>query len=112
MSPQLVMPFHYKEKEYQFEIHFDSSNALGSWINVSKKNNTDYYISINLKHAFFKPFNENKDFLAIMTKLVIAMVLAEIDALLVSSDGRIAASDIRRKMNSILEQVVNGGDAR
>ena len=107
-----IMPFHYKEKEYQFEIHFDSSNALGSWVNVSKRNNTDYYISINLKHAFFKPFNENKDFLSIMTKLVIAMVLAEIDALLVSSDGRIAASDIRRKMNSILEQVVNGGDAR
>ncbi|MDR0861697.1 MAG: ATP-binding protein [Oscillospiraceae bacterium] len=107
-----IMPFNYKEKEYQFEIHFDSSNALGSWVNVTRRNSTDYYISINLKHAFFKPFNENKDFLAIMTKLVIAMVLAEIDALLVSSDGRIAASDIRRKMNSILEQVVNGGETR
>ncbi|MDR1699651.1 MAG: hypothetical protein LBR68_00470, partial [Lachnoclostridium sp.] len=60
----------------------------------------------------FKPFNENKEFLAIMTKLVIAMVIAEIDALLVSNDGRVAASDIRRKMNSILEQVVNGGESR
>ncbi|MGC4018563.1 MAG: ATP-binding protein [Muricomes sp.] len=85
------MPFHYKDKDYLFEIHFDSSNALNSWINVAKKSATNYQITINLKHAFFKPFTENKDFLAIMTKLVIAMVLAEIDSLIISSDGRIEA---------------------
>ena len=106
------MPFRYKDKEYLFEIHFDSSNALTSWVNVAKRAPTNYQITINLKHVFFKPFNENKDFLAIMTKLVIAMVLAEIDSLIISRDGRIEAGDIRRKMNSILEQIVNGGIAQ
>lgn len=106
------MPFRYKDKDYLFEIHFDSSNAMNSWVNVTKKNSTNYQITINLKHAFFKPFTENKDFLAIMTKLIIAMVLAEIDSLIISHDGRIEAGDIRRRMNSILEQVVNGGVAQ
>lgn len=103
------MPFRYKDKDYLFEIHFDSSNALNSWVNVAKKSSSNYQITINLKHAFFKPFTENKDFLAIMTKLVLAMVLAEIDSLIISRDGRIEAGDIRRRMNSILEQIVNGG---
>lgn len=106
------MLFHYKDKDYLFEIHFDSSNALNSWVNVVKKNSTNYQITINLKHEFFKPFTENKDFLAIMTKLVIAMVLAEVDSLIISRDGRIEAGDIRRRMNLILEQIVNGGIAR
>ena len=103
------MPFRYKEKDYIFEIYFDPSNALSSWINVTKKNLTNYQITINLKHAFFKPFTENKDFFAIMTKLVIAMVLAEIDSLITSTDGKVEAGEIRRRMNSILEQIVNGG---
>jgi len=106
------MPFRYKDKDYLFEIHFDSSNALNSWVNVAKEDPTNYQITINLKHAFFKPFTENKEFLAIMTKLVIAMVLAEIDSLIISRDGRIEASDIRRRMNTILEQIVNGGVAQ
>ena len=106
------MPFRYKDKDYLFEIHFDSSNAMNSWVNVTKKNSTNYQITINLKHAFFRPFTESKDFLAIMTKLIIAMVLAEIDSLIISHDGRIEAGDIRRRMNLILEQVVNGGVAQ
>lgn len=103
------MQFRYKDKDYLFEIHFDVSNAMNTWVNVAKKSPTNYQITINLKHAFFKPFTENKDFIAVMTKLVIAMVLAEVDSLIISSDGRIEAGAIRRKMNSILEQIVNGG---
>jgi len=101
--------FHYNDKEYLFEIHHDSSNALNPWVNVIRKGPTIFQVTINLKHAFFKPFTENKDFISIMTKLVIAMVLAEIDALIISCGGRIEAGDIRRRMNSILEQIANGG---
>jgi len=106
------MHFCYKGKGYLFEIQFDSSNALGSWVNVVRKDLVNYQIVINLKHAFFKPFTENKDFFAIMTKLVISMVLAEIDSLMISHDGRIDAGDVRRNMNSILEQIVSGGIVR
>ena len=73
-----------------------------------KKSKMDYEITINLKHAFFKPFTENKEFISIMTKLVIAMVLAELDALFISQDGRVGVGDIRRKMNKILERIVTG----
>lgn len=37
-----------------------------------------------------------------MTKLVIAIILAEVEALKISYDGRIEASSIRNKMNKIL----------
>jgi len=104
------MPFRYKDKDYLFEIHLDSSNALNPWVSVIRgKSSAGYQVTVNLKHAFFKPFTENKDFLTTMTKLVIAMVLAEIDSLNISSDGRIGAGDIRHKMNLILEQIANGG---
>jgi hypothetical protein len=106
------MPFRYNEKNYIFEIHFDLTNALGAWVNVVKKESDNFMITINLKHAFFKPFNENKDFLAVMTKLVIAMALAEIDSLLTAQNGRIEPSTIRRRMNAILEQLANGGISR
>jgi len=103
------MFFHYTGKDFLFEVIFDSSNSLGQWVNVRKKSEVNYQITINLKHVFFKPFTENKDFLSVITKLIIAMVLAEIDAIFVSKDGRIDASDIRRNMNNILEKIALGG---
>jgi len=111
-AENFIMPFRYNDKNYVFEIHFDLTNAMGVWVNVARKETDNFQITINLKHAFFKPFNENKDFLAVMTKLVIAMALAEIDSLLTAHNGRIEPSTIRRRMNAILEQLVNGGTAR
>ncbi|MCL2168572.1 MAG: ATP-binding protein [Defluviitaleaceae bacterium] len=103
------MTFSYLDKDFLFEIHFEASNARGQWINVVNKSEVHYRIIINLKHPFFKPFTENKEFFAIMTKLVIAMTLAEIEARFVSTDGKIEPSAVRRKMNDILEKIVTGG---
>jgi hypothetical protein len=61
-----------------------------------------------MKHPFFKPLIEKREFLPIMTKMSIALVLAEIESQKLSDDGKIEASDIRMKMNEILESVRKG----
>jgi hypothetical protein len=58
-----------------------------------------------MKHPFFKPIIDNKDFTVLMTKLVIAMVLAEVESSKISFDGRIDAGSIRNKMNRILQDL-------
>ena len=101
--------FQYADKDYRFNVLFETSNALAQWIYVAQKSELHYQITINMKHAFFKPFTEKKEFMVVMTKLVIALVLAEIDAKIVSKNGLIPPDEIRRKMNSILEQIAVGG---
>lgn len=100
--------FNYKGLEYLFHIVFDLSHSNLDWLLVEENDNSEFTISINMKHSFFKPLIEKREFLPIMTKMSIALVLAEIDALLISPDGRIEPSDIRLKMNEILENVRKG----
>ena len=65
-------------------------------------------LSINMRHPFFKPLIEKKEFMPIMMKIAVSMVLAEIESVMISPDGRIEPSAIRMKMNEILETVRNG----
>lgn len=101
--------FKYKETEYLFNIVFDISNPALDWLLVEPIDEYEYTISINMKHSFFKPLIEKREFLPIMTRMSIALVLAEIESLSLSHDGRIEPSDIRLKMNEILENVRRGG---
>ncbi|MFV0363831.1 MAG: ATP-binding protein [Suipraeoptans sp.] len=101
--------FDYEGANYHFTVKFDSSSPLNPWVTVKEENEPHFQITINMKHAFFKPFTENKEFMSVMAKLVMAMILAEIGSLAVSSDGRINPGDIRMKMNGILEQIVSKG---
>ena len=61
-----------------------------------------------MRHAFFKPLIEKKEFMPLMMKMAISMVLAEIESMMISPDGKIDPSAIRMKMNEILETVGNG----
>ena len=63
-----------------------------------------------MRHAFFKPLIEKREFLPLMMRMSIAIVLAEIESLSVSPDGRIEPCAIRLKMNEILETVRKGDD--
>ena len=100
--------FKYKGIEYLFHIVFDASNPTLDWLLVEPNGENEYTISINMKHSFFKPLIEKREFLPIMTRMSIALVLAEIESQLLSPDGRIDPSDIRLKMNEILENVRKG----
>ena len=100
--------FKYKGIEYLFHIVFDVSNPTLDWLLVESNGENEFTISINMKHSFFKPLIEKREFLPIMTRMSIALVLAEIESVSLSSDGRIEPSDIRLKMNEILENVRRG----
>ncbi|MDP4095780.1 ATP-binding protein [Paenibacillus sp. P96] len=97
--------FEYMKIKYTFFVEFETSNPLSPWVTLSKSIEELYNIKLNMKHAFFKPFIDNKEFSVIMTKLVIAIILAEIESLKISHDGRIEASSIRNKMNQILSDL-------
>lgn len=106
---QVNYHFKYKGIEYLFHIIFDATDPTLYWLLVEQKNKYEFTISINMKHSFFKPLIEKREFLPIMTRMSIALVLAEIESFTLSHDGRIEPCDIRLKMNEILENVRKGG---
>ena len=105
---QVNYKFKYKGLEYLFHIIFDMSDPTAHWLLVEENFSTEFTLIINMRHAFFKPLIEKKDFLPIMMKMSIALVLAEIESLILSPDGKVNACDIRLKMNEILEDVRKG----
>ena len=102
--------FKHKGRDYIFNIYFDLSNPSAHWLLVEENSASEYTLSINMKHSFFKPLIEKKDFMPIMMKMSVALVIAEIDSRVLSPEqnGKINASDIRIKMNEILEDVRKG----
>ena len=98
-------PFDYKGNQYIFYITLDTSHPVARWLLVESCGEKEYKLTINMRHAFFKPLITKREFLPIMMKMSIALVLAEIESMFISSDGKINASDIRLRMNEILENV-------
>lgn len=100
--------FKYKGQDYSFHILLDLNHPSAHWLLVEPESESQYVLTINMRHSFFKPLIERKEFMPLMMKMAIAMVLAEIESLLVSQDGKIDPSAIRVNMNEILETVGNG----
>jgi hypothetical protein len=94
--------------EYTFHIVLDMTDPSAHWLLVEGNGDSEFTLYINMRHAFFKPLIEKRDFLPIMIRMSIAIVLAEIESVLMSPDGRIDPCDIRLKMNEILENVRKG----
>ena len=80
------------------------------WLLVEEDGENEYTLWINMRHSFFKPLIEKREFMPIMMRMSIALVLAEIESLTVSPDGRIEPCTIRLKMNEILESVRKGDE--
>lgn len=99
------IPFEYMGSNYVFYVEFETASPLSPWVTLSSPSDGKYVVRVNMKHPFFKPFIDNKDFTVLMTKLVIAMVLAEVESSKISFDGRIDAGAIRNKMNRILQDL-------
>lgn len=102
--------FKYNGVEYLFYIIFDVTDSALPWLLVEQNSEYEFTISINMKHSFFKPLIRKREFLPIMTRISIALVLAEIEASKLSYDGRIEPESIRLKMNEILENVRKGNE--
>jgi hypothetical protein len=57
---------------------------------------------------FFKPYIDDANFLTIMEQFTFALALSEIEAMRLSTDGKIDPSTIRMKMNDTLKAVIKG----
>ena len=107
---QINYNFTYKHIDYRFHIILEMNNPVMDWLLVEQLTDVEYTLSINMRHSFFKPLIDKSEFLPIMMKMSIALVLAEIESMVTSHDGRIDPSDIRLKMNEILETVRKGDE--
>lgn len=107
---QINWSFKYKNIKYVFHIILDMNNPTMDWLLIEQdtENDNAYTLSINMRHSFFKPLIDKSEFLPIMMKMAIALVIAEIESMITSPDGRIDPSAIRLKMNEILETVRKG----
>lgn len=108
---QINYAFTYKHIDYKFHIILEMNDPAMDWLLVEQLTDTEYNLSINMRHSFFKPLIDKSEFLPIMMKMSIALVLAEIESMVTSHDGRIEPSAIRLKMNEILETVRKGDEA-
>lgn len=90
-------------KGTHYNLFLDFDNHSKQWV-IIKNDNGDYYITLNMKHPFFKPLINDSKFIKIMTKFVLSMAIAEIESILVSTDGKIEPSYIRMTMNDLLEE--------
>jgi hypothetical protein len=107
---QVNYRFTYKNSEYLFHIIFDMTDPTMDWLLVEENGENEYTLWINMRHSFFKPLIEKREFMPIMMRMSIALVLAEIESETVSPDGRIEPSAIRLKMNEILESIRKGDE--
>jgi len=90
-----------KGTHYDFTVNFDDYTT--QWVLIKQEQNV-YRITLNMKHPFFKPLINDSKSIAVMTKFVLSMAIAEIESIKMSDDGKIDPSDIRMKMNGLLEE--------
>ena len=103
----IIVKFTYDKKGYKFTIILDG-NSNSQWLKVSSNDEKpgEFELIINSSHLFFYPFIQKKDFLSILIKFAIALVLSEVDAYKIG-DGKIMPSTIRIGIGKILEELSN-----
>ena len=97
----------YAGNDYDFTFIFDDKNPKSEWLKleVEDKSINKYTITLNTRHSFFYPFIQKKDFLVLLAKFATALVIAEINAWSLSTDGMVPPSSIRNEMGRILEDL-------
>lgn len=95
---------------YVFNLQLKNVDPDEAWLVISHVDSNEYDIQWNIRHKFFKPYIDDAEFLTVMQKFVFALALAEIESTSNGSDGLVAPSSIRLRMNDILKHVVDGGE--
>lgn len=95
--------FNYNNKEYHFLVEYDISSPRVNWLVIRQPEENSIEMSINMRHQFFYPLINDPKFIKIITKFLIAFVLSQIEVQSESDDGRVDLSDVRLRMNQILE---------
>lgn len=104
----IKVSFTHNKKPYVFYVINDNLNPKGQWLKMAVRNeeNNEYELTLNSLHTFFYPFIQKKDFLVILIKFSIALVIAEIEAYKIEG-GNVKPSTIRIAMGKILEELSN-----
>lgn len=97
-------------QEYKFNLFLLVDDPQKNWLNISRIDGTEYQIDWNIRHAFFKPYIDEPEFLSLMEQFVFAMALTEIEVMQTSEDNMVEVSAVRMKMNDILKELVKGGN--
>lgn len=103
----LQLKMSYNGKDYDLTFVFDDKNPKSEWLKIEVGDTlfNKYTITLNTKHAFFYPFIQKKDFLVLLAKFATALVIAEINAYSIATDGMVNPTCIRSEMGRILEDL-------
>lgn len=101
--------FEKRGQTYVFNLFLLIDNPQKNWLNITRVKTNEYQIDWNIRHAFFKPYIDEPDFLSVMEQFVFAMALTEIEVMQMSEDNMVEVSAVRMKMNEILKELVKGG---
>ena len=92
-------------EQYIFNFILKKNDPNSRWLNITPSGD-EYIIEWNIRHMFFKPYINDEHFLTIMEQFTFALALSEIEAIHLSTDGKIDPSSIRTKMNDTLKAVI------
>lgn len=92
-------------EQYVFNFILKKNNPDTHWLSIAKSGD-EYVIEWNIRHMFFKPYIDDANFLTIMEQFAFALALSEIEAMRLSTDGKIDPSSIRMRMNDTLKAVI------
>ena len=100
------IPVPYNGTEYLINVQL-VQDTRRQWLIVRADNEekTHLTLSLNVSHPFFEPYSDDREFITIMTRFVIAMIIAEYETARTYKDGKISQATVRLKMNEVLQSL-------
>ena len=101
--------------DYKFRVKWSDENELAPWLTIKEYHDefggltNEIDVIINVCHKFFVPYINKIDFITLINKLALALIVAEKRAKSVSTDGdlRIDPESIRNQMNRCLYDIAS-----
>ena len=99
--------FEFKIENYVINVKWDDSSEIGQWLSLDNETENSFDIIINIRHKFFTPYQNQPEFLNVINKFAIALILAEKKAKSTTTDSRqlIQSFVIRSNMNKLLDKL-------
>lgn len=97
----------------KYNLDLEYNDNISQWLSISRINDENenkniYYVKLNMIHPFFSRLTANKDFIDVMTRFVLCLVIAEVESSITATqDGKVEVDAIRLKMNKLLEEYCN-----
>ncbi len=105
--------YNFQADGYNFTVMWTDENELAPWLTIKEHHDEfgnltkDIDVIINVCHKFFVPYINKPDFLMLVNKLALAMIIAEKRAKSISTsdDLKIDPESIRNQMNRCLAEI-------